>query len=1640
HLIIDGVSWRVLLADLWTCYQAALSGTKILLPNKTQSYQTWSQVLGHTAQTPTIQRQKEYWQSVNTASFCIPTDKPTDTNNEACAKTITVCLSQAETQQLSLQLSQNDHLQVVDILLASVVQALAQWAKQSHVYLHMEGHGREIIDEEIDISRTVGWFTTIYPMLFSLSTDKQDLTTLIKMVKQQLHSLPNHGSGYGLLRYLNNDKQCARQLQAQNKNLVSFNYLGQFDYAFKENGGFQCVGQPVNLLSGPTNLRCHMLEITAWIYQQQLHIAWRYNKNWHQNDTIEQLAQTCLQQISTFVRTQPSHALVYAVPADFPLIKLTQQQLDKLTDQAFSIDDIWPLSGIQQGLLFHHLYQNNQDTYQVQVSWQDSHGLNLALYKQAWEQLIATHQVLRACFIWQEMDEPVQLIASEVHLPWCFHDWREYTRKQQTAHLKNFLTQDKSQIFDIACAPLMRINVFQLSEQSYHIVWTHHHILLGGWSMQLVFKALYATYQRLLNTTATHSIEAPTLSYKDYLCWLRHHDQDRDKAFWLTYLKSRSDPQIFAIGNRASSSVIDTPAFDQLTQIIDSPLAAKLQQFSRQHRYSLNTVMQFTWCVLISHYSRCNDVMTGITVSVRPAELQNIDHTIGLFINTLPFRLNCEGTQTIHTHLQRVQALMLDISHYHHVSLVDIYEWLGCNSQETLLQSLFIFENYPVINKYPAISNLQINDGTHYPLTLAVFPNTQIRLALTYQQSQFDKVMMQQMLQHYQHLLKQIVAAPTKTLSQISLLTPIEHQQLLTMGTGAKVAQSQQSLAALFADAAQRTPDKIAVVYEDQTLSYAALNQRANQLAHMLKAQGVQVNTPVAIYLDRSIEMVVALLGVLKAGGAYVPIDRQTPRKRILYVLQHTEINVVLCAGESYQTLATMLADTDEPLHLIDLMDQQPLQKMSCEDIMTATTGDDLAYIIYTSGTTGQPKGVLVSQKGVVNVIASVFNTLEVIADDVLLAVTSLGFDISALEILGALLTGLRLVIAPASAVYDGEQLKQLLQQHQVTLMQATPSTWHLLLAAGWQSGKNLKILCGGEKLSQSLAKRLLATGASVWNAYGPTEASIYTTITGVVDSSEVISIGKPVANIFVCVLDQNHQLVSIGSIGELYIGGIGVAQGYLNDPTLTNTRFIEHRISPHNVPERLYRTGDLVRWLPTGELAYIERIDHQVKIRGFRIELAEIETYLLDYPDIKQCAVIKVGEDVADQQLLAYCTTQSSTKLDRAAIYAFLTERLPAYMIPSAFISLSHMPLTISGKIDRRQLAKIPCKQSSGAPVKPSSSAMPTEQVIAKIFAEVLNLAHVSVQDSFFALGGHSIKAIQLLTALQQRFAIMLKMRDLFTCETPAALTQLLSQPATTDKTGIPSPLICLQKQGDKPPLFLVHPVGGTIFWLASVARYLGRERPIYALQDPGLEMDKIAFSHFEEMAEFYVAAIIKAYPQGPYLLGGASFGANMAVEMARQLLAQGKAVQFIGLLDGWAFYPDTVKTREFLQTHMRKQHQEVQRQLAMLAVDDIQPFIDLHWHRAHLLANHPLTFVDAHLTVFKAAQTSLALKSVEVADNHWSAHCRSLELISVPGDHETMFYDPHVQVLAYQLLEAIEQSGHLSGIMPQAELLAFA
>ncbi|WP_408890509.1 non-ribosomal peptide synthase/polyketide synthase [Myxococcus faecalis] len=1373
HLAVDAVSWRVLVEDLLSSYQRLRADEPVKLPAKTVSYQSWASRLVEHARTPAAQAEATFWLGLPWERVgALPREvEGGPANTEGASKVVEVALEPAETQLLLQDVAKALRAKPDELLLAALAHVLRRWTGASCVRVDMEGHGRENVFGEVDLSRTVGWFTSMFPVLVEATGEGPG--AWVRAAKEAMRRIPSKGVGFGVLRYLSPDPALRERLRALPAPEVGFNYLGQFDNVLPATAPLRMSEGSVGPTRAPEGMREHLLDVDCIVSGGRMRLMFTHGPGIHRTGTVETLARGLSSALRELIAHATSEDPRGLSPSDFPLAKLGQGALEGLADRMASkglrlrdVEDLYPLSPLQQGILFHILQDEASQPYFNQMAFELEGALDVKALTEAWRQAARRFSILRTAFYWDGLDAPLQAVMRDVEPPVQVEDWRAVPRGEVEARVSAFLEEDRRRGVELSVAPLFRLGLLRTDERVWRVVFSFSHLLLDGWSTQLVTQDVFTRYEALRRGVTPPRGEVRP--YRDFIAWLERQDPRAAKEFWSKALVGYSEPTRVDVA--AAARGLSGRGGQELR--LGAEETAALVAFARQQGITQSTLVQGAWAVVLGRYSGRDDVVFGATVAGRPAELTDFESMVGLFINSIPVRVRMPSEARVGTWLRELQGWMQEARQYESTPLVDVRRWSEVPSGEPLFETLFTYENYPMEaglstpSEDLVVRNPMAVEADHHPISLVVMPGNEWVLKLNHDAARFDALAVRRMLEQVRHLLSELRGKVEQPLSTLDLMGADERRRLLEEWSGRSgLASPGQTLHERFEAQVARTPEALAVLDDETSLTFSQLDHRANRLARWLRARGVGPESRVALCLERGVDMVVAVLGVLKSGGAYVPLDPAHPRERLAFVLQDARAAFVLtqrALAERVEAQGVEVIPLDEP----DMVEALASESESAPPRVSLP--EHLAYVIYTSGSTGQPKGVMIQHASVMSLRAALASTALVGLNGPLRFSVSapLAFDASVQQLV-QISDGHTLCVVPQAARQDAALLVSWIERHGVDVLDCAPSHLRLLLGEGLASRRELRVLVGGEAVDEALWEQLsLHPRITAFNVYGPTECTVDSTVRAVRGAARP-SLGAPLANVRAYVLDANLQPVAVGVPGELFLAGEGVGRGYLERPALTAERFVPNPFS--TVPgARMYRTGDKARWLPDGELAFLGRLDFQVKLRGFRIELGEIESVLRAHPSVGDAVAVVRDEGSAGAKLVAY-VVPSREQPDPTELRAHLVGRLPEYMVPSALTVLEALPLTPSGKVNRKALPAVELGAAAGVDFVAPGTA--TEQLLAGIFAEVLGLERVGIHSHFFELGGHSLLATRAISRIRSAFNLEVPLRELFVSPTVASL-----------------------------------------------------------------------------------------------------------------------------------------------------------------------------------------------------------------------------------------------------------------------------
>ncbi len=1152
--------------------------------------------------------------------------------------------------------------------------------------------------------------------------------------------------------------------------------------------------------------------------------------------------------------------------------EIVPAQIPKRTSKNPSV-----LSSSQQRLWFLDRLDPGNSVYNIPLILKFKGNLELEKLQVSLSSIVSRHEALRTIFIEQE-GEPAQLIqpAQPVELK---------VIDVSNGHAESHAREISREPFDLSAGPLVRFSLLKLNEEEHWLLVVMHHIISDGWSLSVFQRELILFY-----TGKPEQVAELPFQFADFSIW--QQDQlstfEEEVTYWRNVLSG-------------ATSTIDLPTDRprpvrksfrgaRLRTVLPPELIHALEELAKGQGSTIFMVLLAALNILMARYSGQSDISIGCPIAGR--KRKDLENLIGVFINTIVLRNDLSGQPSFIEFLGRVREVALGAFSHQNVPFEKLIEELQPDRDLThspFFQILLVLQNQEFLDS--SMGSIEIDrdfvgmDTAMFDLSFYIHPNPDGYLVkVEYSTDIFEEPTIENLMIHFRILLQSIVDGPSTSVWKLNLLPEEEKTKLLgTWNNTDFYYPNQATVPQLITEQATRTPEAIAVEFEGITYSYSQLEACSNSFARHLQAIGVVPQTPVGIFIERSFHMLVALLGTMKAGGFYVPLDPAFPSDRLAYMVKDAEVKFLLTES----TLLDRLPSDTPKVILMDV-DNGTIAESSSSDFSSSTTPDSMAYVIYTSGSTGQPKGVMIQQRALVNFLCAMKNQPGIQSSDRLLAITTLSFDIAGLELYLPLICGACVVIASRTEALDGRLLSQKIQSCGATIMQATPATWRMLLDENWSGDPNIKLLCGGESLPRELSEGLLERCGELWNVYGPTETTVWSTVKQIFSKEDgSICIGRPIANTKIFLLDAFYQLVPIGVPGELCIGGVGLAKGYLNREKLTKEKFVSHTFKDDVL---LYHTGDLGRYQVNGDIELLGRLDHQVKIRGFRIELGEIESVLETHPGVRQSVVIADTDSSGGKRLVAYYLMASiqEDSLNIRELREYLKLSLPDYMVPSLFVVLDSLPLTPNGKVNRKALPPpIEIRSDYGEGYLAPQTVAQKELV--DIWAEVLGIPKVGIRDNFFDLGGHSLLALRLVSKMEKVLGRRIPVIALFQGRT---IEDLVSESEATS-SKFPQAISAIRSTGSMEPFFSVgsHPR------YVDVAKRIHLEQPFYRLDAYALQSGRVAqglkaYRSVEALTGEFVAAIQKLQPKGPYFLGGGCEGALIAFAIATELQRRGETV----------------------------------------------------------------------------------------------------------------------------------------------------
>ncbi|PTX61370.1 non-ribosomal peptide synthase protein (TIGR01720 family)/amino acid adenylation domain-containing protein [Kordia periserrulae] len=1365
HLVIDGVSWRILLEDFITLYTAYHTNQTVVLPQKTDSFQYWAAQQQAYANSTKIQNEIKYWEK--TCAQEIPAfyvefeheEKPTPVR-----KTASTQLDASVTDAVKTKIHNVYHTEVNDILITGLGLALKDVFGQEKCVIEMEGHGREDIVENIDVSRTIGWFTTMFPYVLEVPFDNAERQLV--HVKDSLRNIPNKGIGYGMLHYLSNTKL------PEIAPAILFNYLGDFGSSVGDtntenntNALFEYASEYAgNSIDANNNWKSH-LEVSGMIASDQLNLSITYDASEYSAEKINSLLAAFERHITQLVAALVVEKQEYTTASDLTYKGLTYDTLQNLNVDN-NVEDIYRLAPLQQGIYFTWLSQIAPEIYFEQTYYKlNGVRFDIDNLQKAYELLIQRHAILRTSFTSSHSEDPLQIVWKKVPIHFtheALYD-KGFTAEERKNYVDSVKKADRQKGFNLEEPSQMRLHVLDFGNEGYEFIWSHHHILMDGWCVSILINDFY----QLLNDLTNHreTTLAPPVKYANYIEWLDGVDKQASLQHWKAYLANYEEKVHLPYTKQG----FDINAYEELKEftVIDGELHTQITKLCQELGITQNVFMQTVWGYVLSRYNHTSDAVFGLVVSGRPAAIPNIEEILGLFINTIPVRINYQAEETIAETLIKAHKAALESADHHYLNFSEVNA--QCDLGAELIDHIMVFKDYLVQEQVTendqnafensVVEDTQILERNNFQYNIEVIPSARgIRVDINYNTYRFDTAFIKNTLQHLKNIAAAFVANPTEKIADVDYISEEEKQQLHHNLSGVEIhTNDTTTVIDLFEQQAMTTPESVALQYEEKQHTYAELQKMSTAYAAFLQQEHqIDKGDVVGIYLNHSDWTLVAILGILKAGAVFVPIQASLPDDRKAFMVEDT--NMKLLVTETNYMFELDFYDGN--MTAIDV--EFEASEFEGETITTTVTEEDLAYIIYTSGSTGLPKGVQVGHKSLRNYIQ--WSKQSYLTDDLANfdfgLFTSLAFDLTITSLFLPIVSGGKL-----NVFNDTDEISTTLQKYLtsgaacIKLTPAHISLMTTLIPTSLDTNIQMAIV-GGDALQSTHVETLqqLNPAIRIYNEYGPTEATVGCIVKEIADANN-ITIGKPIANTDIYILDQNLQLVPKGIAGEICISGTALAKGYLNRADLSAEKFIEN---PFDKTAKLYKTGDLAVLAENNELIYLGRVDNQVKINGFRIELGEVEENIQAIETINSCIVIAQKTSENQLKLIAYFTASAEENIEQ--LKEVLRQKLPEYMIPSYFMQLETMPLTTNGKIDKKQLPN-PANGAMLSQVDYVAPANDEEARMTNIIHQLIGIPadKISTIANFFDLGINSLELMKLQHMIRTEFQTEIHITTLF-------------------------------------------------------------------------------------------------------------------------------------------------------------------------------------------------------------------------------------------------------------------------------------
>jgi len=1654
HLVVDGVSWRILIEDLESACSQLLNNDPVRLPLKTHSWPLWTARLMEFAKSQSVMDGSAYWLQLADYSVPLLSRDSTGPNTVGSSDTVVLSLEQEPTRILLHKLPEVYGTQINDVLLTAVARAFARVTNRPRLLLDMEGHGRENISPDLDVSRTVGWFTTHYPVLLEVNVNETSSHSLIQ-VKQQLQAVPAKGIGFGAMRYLRTHDDFTGKLSQIPAREVKFNYLGQIDTTPSPSGLFSILRESVGAERDEFSQRTHLIDINAIVVSGQFHVRWTYSRNVHRRLTVQRLAEVFMEELHALIVGSGGGSVRTYSASDFPLARLNRDQFREIrstveaslkattngAQDAADVVDIYPLSPLQESLLGHCLAVSGSGVGFEQKCIYIQGGLDVQAFKRTWHEIVRQHAIFRTMFASYGHGGAVQVVLRDVLLPVETLDWRSLNNEGQSAELKTFLQQDRVRGFDPSRAPLMRLSLIQLAENNYEVVWSYHHLLLDAWSRNLVLKDVFEIYEGFRRGTPAQV--SPSRPYRDYIEWLTRQDLDSAEKFWRELLYSIRQPTGFLGGPKLDLPPAADSDYQTYTFQLSEDDTAALDSFARQNRFTPNTLLQGAWSLLLGHLSGTSDVVYGTTTSGRPVTLPGVESILGMFINNVPIRVRNRARMRVLDWLAGLQSQLLEIRNHDWVSPHSFLEWSGIRGGQRLFESLLVFQNYPVSDQANAhnqteLSIRQISSRleTNYPITLVVGPFHPLTVRIVHDSRCFSGDTVRRWGACMIAILKSFAEAPGALLADVSLLRAEEARQVRQLS--GNWTPETDSVSTHLDMRTKNRSDEIAVRCGAWTATWKQLQVQSGMVAARLRQLGAKSGDVIALVGAKNSEFAAAIMGIWQADGAVV-ICTGASRDELQSCLQQTKAEYALCFDAASPGLDSWRGTV---VH-INLSAETPY----VPDPLLSPPVETLAWL--------QPAmepnlWLAISHQALAQRAAALSRSLGGPQQNRLFITGPVAS--ASLQLAEALIAGLSTVFVPDNAAVTNQELKVLLDESEANALRAPAHVWRALIEAGWRGGPDFVAFCCSPIVSKWLRRELAARTGKCIKLYSLDHISFHLAESPMAGSYAATLLGRPCANLEVWVLSEGLQPSPIGIYGEIYVSAACLGWSYWNSPEATAEHFLPHPLGGRP-GMRLYRVGDIGRWNEDGNLEFGGVKRHSASISD-SVKLTAAESALLCHPELREAAVATWKDSQGDQQAVAYI---AADRKDLSGVEALSEEArmwLSRSSVPQMFVRLNQLPRDSQGRC-RVEMLPAPDRVETRVEHVYAPPSDPIELRVKQIWEELFQVRPIGLRERFFELGGHSLLAVRLMTRIGHEFNRNLPVSLLL----QGGTIEYLAQVIRTQSGQIPwSPLVQLQSGAGRPPLFCVHPMGGEVFCYVDLAHYLGPDQPAYGLQARAWGCAGEQETTVREMAASYLQAVKERQPQGPYFLAGWSFGGLVALEMAQQLVSAGEIIALLGIMDtdvkthletrlaeveegepymDWAkiilrFARPGAEIPEEELRRLDRVEDQVAHAIARgvlppgLSVENAMCYVRASENNARAKNSYTALPYPGPITLFRAMQGHV-LRCADPTLGWRNIALGGLQVVDVPGEHDVMVELPHVAELGRKVRECLDRASAL-------------